>query len=94
MPPRPEEDRSAGQYPVGDTNFVELRVYMLIDSMCLGKRRCVCKNDVLQRPCPAGGLAPLIIFKGQNLVNTWIPLSLVNAWHFSCNDKGWTSNIN
>ena len=38
-------------------------------------------------------IPPTIIYKGKNLLNTWIPLSLVNRWHFSCNDKGWTSNI-
>src|SRR2546421_3659453 len=38
-------------------------------------------------------IPPLIIFKGENLMTNWIPRDVANDWHFSCNSKGWTSNI-
>src|SRR5947207_755068 len=37
-------------------------------------------------------LPPFIIFKGENLLSTWIPPTIDNDWKFSCNTKGWTSN--
>ena len=37
--------------------------------------------------------SPLVIFKGENLLTSWIPRDMQNEWHFSCNSKGWTSNI-
>ena len=44
--------------------------------------------------CANGGLIPpLTIFKGENLVANWIPRDVADTWHFSCNSKGWTSNI-
>jgi hypothetical protein len=36
---------------------------------------------------------PLIIFKGQNVLQSWIPQAVINKWHFSANLKGWTSNL-
>ena len=45
---------------------------------------CVCADE---------DLSPLlIIFKGENLVTSWIPWEIADKWHFSCNSKGWTSN--
>jgi len=38
-------------------------------------------------------ITPLIIFKGENLMNSWIPMDIVGKWKFACNCKGWTSNI-
>ena len=38
-------------------------------------------------------IPPLIIFKGENLLTSWIPREIKDKWHFSCNSKGWTSNI-
>src|SRR5438045_4501625 len=35
---------------------------------------------------------PFIIFKGENLLSTWIPPTVSNDWKFACNSKGWTSN--
>jgi DDE superfamily endonuclease len=37
--------------------------------------------------------APLVIFKGENILSSWIPPNVDNNWHFSCNSKGWTNNI-
>jgi hypothetical protein len=34
-----------------------------------------------------------IIFKGDNLMSSWIPIDVVGQWKFACNSKGWTSNI-
>jgi hypothetical protein len=49
---------------------------------------------IVECVCADGGLIPpLIIFKGENLVTSWIPRDVANKWHFSCNSKGWTSNI-
>lgn len=45
---------------------------------------CICADG--------GSISPFVIFKGKNLTNSWIPLELVSSWHFSCNEKGWTSN--
>ena len=36
---------------------------------------------------------PLIIFKGQNVLQSWIPQEVINTWYFSANSKGWTSNL-
>jgi hypothetical protein len=36
---------------------------------------------------------PLIIFKGQNVLQSWIPKDVISKWHFSANTKGWTSNL-
>jgi predicted DNA-binding protein YlxM (UPF0122 family) len=35
----------------------------------------------------------LIIFKGQNVLQSWIPKDVISKWHFSTNTKGWTSNL-
>ena len=36
---------------------------------------------------------PFIIFKGQNVLQSWIPQEVINKWYFSANSKGWTSNL-
>ena len=38
-------------------------------------------------------IEPLIIFKGQNVIQSWIPQEVINKWYFSANTKGWTSNL-
>jgi hypothetical protein len=40
-------------------------------------------------------IAPLIIFKGQNVIQSWIPQdkNIMDNWYFSANSKGWTSNL-
>ena len=38
-------------------------------------------------------IEPLIIFKGQNIIQSWIPQEVLNKWHFSTNTKGWISNL-
>lgn len=39
-------------------------------------------------------IPPLIIFAGENVCTSWIPLKdLPEGWHISCNTKGWTNNI-
>jgi hypothetical protein len=45
---------------------------------------CICADGTV--------LAPLIIFKGENLSHEWIPADTPRDWSFSCNAKGWTSN--
>ena len=45
---------------------------------------CICAD--------ASSIAPLVIFAGQNVSQSWIPLSVLNQWYFSANSKGWTSN--
>ena len=37
-------------------------------------------------------IPPLIIFKGTNLLSTWLPYPLPPGWMFSFNESGWTSN--
>jgi hypothetical protein len=37
-------------------------------------------------------IPPLVIFKGKNLLTTWLPQPLPWGWLFSCNESGWTSN--
>ena len=46
---------------------------------------CICTDGT--------SIPPLIIFKGENLMSSWIPKDIEDKWHFSCNSKGWTSNI-
>jgi hypothetical protein len=38
-------------------------------------------------------IAPFIIFKGQNVLQSWIPQEVLHKWYFSANSKGWTSNL-
>jgi len=38
-------------------------------------------------------LDPFVIFKGQNVLQSWIPNQVLNQWYFSANTKGWTSNL-
>src|SRR5579871_6832382 len=49
---------------------------------------------VMECICTDGtSIPPLIIFKGENISNSWIPVKeLPEGWHVSCNSKGWTSN--
>lgn len=37
-------------------------------------------------------IPPMIIFKGENIVNKWLPSNFPAGWVFSCNSKGWSSN--
>ena len=44
---------------------------------------------VVEYICADGGLIPpLVIFKGENLLMSWIPHEVQNDWHFACNSKG------
>ena len=36
--------------------------------------------------------SPLVIFKGDNLQTSWIPLDMTGDWSWSSNKKGWTCN--
>jgi hypothetical protein len=38
-------------------------------------------------------LPPLVIFKAENISNTWITESTPHDWQFSASSKGWTSNV-
>ena len=46
---------------------------------------CVCADG--------SSIAPLIIFKGEKVLSSWIPKELPENWHISCNSKGWSSNM-
>ena len=46
---------------------------------------CICMDGT--------AIEPLIIFKGQNVLQSWIPKDVISKWHFSANTKGWTSNL-
>ena len=49
---------------------------------------------VIECICGDGtAIPPLVIFKGNSLSNNWIPADVADDWKFSCNSKGWTSNI-
>ena len=49
---------------------------------------------VLECNSPDGNaIPPLVIFKGENLSLSWIPREVQKEWHFSCNSKGYTSNM-
>jgi hypothetical protein len=45
---------------------------------------CICADGTF--------IPPLIIFKGKNVLQDWVPDSVHDTWAFSCNTKGWTSN--
>jgi len=38
-------------------------------------------------------IPPLGIFKGKNVLQNWIPNTVLEKWFFSANIKGWTSNL-
>src|SRR5438270_4962125 len=38
-------------------------------------------------------LLPLVIYKGEALCTHWIPIEFPHTWRFSCNTRGWTSNV-
>jgi hypothetical protein len=46
---------------------------------------CICIDGI--------AINPLIIFKGQNILQSWILKEVIQKWHFSTNTKGWTSNL-
>ena len=46
---------------------------------------CICADGT--------ALDPLIIFRGENTSQHWLSANTPQHWHFSCNSKGWTSNI-
>ena len=35
----------------------------------------------------------LVIFKGKNILQGWIPHKVLDNWYFLVNTKGWTSNL-
>jgi hypothetical protein len=44
--------------------------------------------------CANGADLPLLrIFKGQNVLQNWIPSEVINKWYLSANTKDWTSNL-
>lgn len=46
---------------------------------------CICADGTM--------ISPLVIFKGETLSTAWVPASVAEDWRFSCNMKGWTSNL-
>jgi hypothetical protein len=46
---------------------------------------CICADGT--------AIEPLVIFKGHNVLQSWIPNSVLNKWYFSANSNGWTSNL-
>jgi hypothetical protein len=46
---------------------------------------CTCADETV--------IPPLIIFKGENMVESWLPKNIPLGWKFSFNSQGWTSNI-
>jgi hypothetical protein len=46
---------------------------------------CICADGTI--------LPPLGIFKGKNVLQSWIPPTVIDQWFFSANTKGWTSNL-
>jgi len=38
-------------------------------------------------------ISPYVIFKGENLVSTWLPRPLPVGWTFTTNTSGWTNNF-
>jgi len=46
---------------------------------------CICADGTI--------LPPLGIFKGKQVLQTWIPHKVLDSWFFSANTKGWTSNL-
>jgi hypothetical protein len=46
---------------------------------------CICADQTI--------LDPFGIFKGKNVLQSWIPNEVINKWYFSANTKGWTSNL-
>lgn len=37
-------------------------------------------------------MEPYVIFKGENLVSSWLPKELPSGWKFTTNNNGWTNN--
>jgi hypothetical protein len=38
-------------------------------------------------------IPPYVIFKGENLVSTWLPQPLLVGWTFTTNTSGWMNNF-
>src|SRR5437762_4450916 len=38
-------------------------------------------------------IPPYVIFKGEHLVSSWVPLMLPSGWTFTTNTSGWTNNF-
>ena len=37
-------------------------------------------------------IPPYVIFKGGNVLSSWIPVGFKPLWYFTCNTKGWITN--
>jgi hypothetical protein len=80
-------------FAIGDTQ----RSYVVVDKLqrkqyqaTPGRQEWVTAIECI---CTDGtNIPPLIIFKGDNFVSSWIPKNAPTDWKFSCNSKGWTSN--
>ena len=46
---------------------------------------CICADGTI--------LSPLRIFKGKNVLQSWIPSEVIDKWVFLANTRGWTSNL-
>lgn len=44
---------------------------------------CICADGT--------AIEPFVIFKGQNVHQSWVPDKVLDKWYFSANSKGWTS---
>ena len=72
--------------------------YVVVDSQLrkkyqtqLGRQEWI---TVVECICTDGtAIPPFVIFKGENLMSSWVPSDLLKKWHWACNSKGWTSNI-
>ena len=50
--------------------------------------------SVIECICADGtAIPPLVVFRGENLSSSWIPANISGDWRFSCNSRGWTSNV-
>ena len=45
------------------------------------------------RSAAGTSIPPYVIFKGQNLVSSWVPLPPPPGWTFTTNATGWTNNF-
>ena len=62
-----------------------IRVRSLQVSVVVSMAECICADGTI--------LPPLGIFKGKNVLQSWIPDNVLDKWFFSAIKKGWISNL-
>src|SRR5438477_9587481 len=79
---------------IGTYNGINVVVDMELNKQYIAQPRRQEWVTVIECMSTAGAsIPPYIIFKGENLVSSWVPLPPPPGWTFTSNASGWTNNF-